>query len=451
MKPIKIWQLLFLVPVLVLAACDSDDTVTPDPEPQVTDLMINEFMASNDSWDVDGSGNNPDWIELYNTTAVDIDIAGYYMTDKTSDDVASWYQIPTGSAETVVPANGWLVLFADKEPGDGVLHLDFSLKSSGESIGLADANETVIVAFDYEQQATDVSMGLSPDGSATAMVFLATATPGVANSAASGNLPPVISEIILDPAVPGPMEDILVTVEAFDDSGLTGADLYYRIQGEEDFVQEEMTSTGKATGTYVYDSINGQVAGTVIEYYVLVTDSDSEQTASPEDAPSSFHTFTVAATVDSPLFINEFMAKNDSWDVDGTGDFPDWIEIYNSGDEDIDLAGWYLTDSPLADLSLWSHIPTGDDSSVVPAGGFLVLFANEGDSAVNTLNLNFKLSGGGDSIALANAAGNLASSMSFNGQTTDISSGLTPDGEGDYVVLATPTPGAANSAASSGK
>ena len=45
------------------------------------------------------------------------------------------------------------------------------------------------------------------------------------------------------------------------------------------------------------------------------------------------------------LFINEFMAENDSTiqDPDGSG-YPDWIELYNAGPNAIDLGGMYLTD-----------------------------------------------------------------------------------------------------------
>ena len=45
------------------------------------------------------------------------------------------------------------------------------------------------------------------------------------------------------------------------------------------------------------------------------------------------------------LFVNEFMAENDTTlqDPDGTG-YPDWFELYNAGSTEIDLQGLYLTD-----------------------------------------------------------------------------------------------------------
>ena len=51
--------------------------------------------------------------------------------------------------------------------------------------------------------------------------------------------------------------------------------------------------------------------------------------------------------------INEFLAANDSANQDPQGDYDDWIELYNSGTETIDLTGYYLTDD-LDDLTQWS-------------------------------------------------------------------------------------------------
>jgi hypothetical protein len=48
---------------------------------------------------------------------------------------------------------------------------------------------------------------------------------------------------------------------------------------------------------------------------------------------------------ESGLYINEFMAENDTTiqDPDGEG-YPDWVEIYNAGTSAIELGGMYLTD-----------------------------------------------------------------------------------------------------------
>ncbi len=64
------------------------------------------------------------------------------------------------------------------------------------------------------------------------------------------------------------------------------------------------------------------------------------------------------------LFINEFMAENDSTiqDPEGSG-YPDWIELYNAGPNAIELGGMYLTDDE-SDPTKWM-IPAGISGSTL--------------------------------------------------------------------------------------
>src|SRR5947199_8596403 len=106
------------------------------------------------------------------------------------------------------------------------------------------------------------------------------------------------------------------------------------------------------------------------------------------------------AAQDSVL-ISEFMAINDSTLADQTGAFPDWIELYNAGSNDVHLGGWCLTDDA-ARLTKW-RFPAID----LPAYSFLVVFAS-GTSRTNVaapLSTNFKLDGGGEYLALVKPDG----------------------------------------------
>ena len=55
--------------------------------------------------------------------------------------------------------------------------------------------------------------------------------------------------------------------------------------------------------------------------------------------------------------ITEFMASNQAVLLDGSSppESPDWIELYNPGDQSIDLKDWYLTDDP-SDLTKWKFL-----------------------------------------------------------------------------------------------
>ncbi len=180
--------------LLVLISCSLDENIT---EPQSSDikLVINEFMASNESCFSDDHGDFDDWIEIYNYSEEAIDIGGMYVTDDLTDLTNS--QIPTDNPDlTTIPSGGFLVLWADKEPEQGVLHLDdVKLSGDGEQIGLTDIDGiSLIDSISFDAQTTDVSYGRLPDGSDDweyfGEGFTSMPTPGAENG--SGNEPQAI-------------------------------------------------------------------------------------------------------------------------------------------------------------------------------------------------------------------------------------------------------------------
>ncbi len=99
------------------------------------DVIISEFMASNDESLYDGNGDDSDWIELYNAGDQTANLLDYSLTDNPSNP-AKW-RFPSVD---LAPGT-YLVVFAS---GQGVpdagnhLHTNFSLSSDGEYLGLYD-------------------------------------------------------------------------------------------------------------------------------------------------------------------------------------------------------------------------------------------------------------------------------------------------------------------------
>ncbi|MBC8323873.1 MAG: lamin tail domain-containing protein [Candidatus Marinimicrobia bacterium] len=155
------------------------NTWTPDA---LEGIVINEFLASNDSCCTDENGDYDDFIELYNAGSNSINIGGMYITDDLTDP-ASW-QIPTSDASlTTLAPGGFLLLWADKESEQGVLHVEEKLGSGGEDIGLVTifASDTSFVdSLTFGEQTTDISYGRYPDGSSTWSSL--NPTPGAANA-----------------------------------------------------------------------------------------------------------------------------------------------------------------------------------------------------------------------------------------------------------------------------
>ncbi len=152
--------------------------------------------------------------------------------------------------------------------------------------------------------------------------------------------------------------------------------------------------------------------------------------------------FTISV-IDPSVGISEFMASNSTILLDEDGESSDWIEIFNEQAEELNLAGWYLTDD-VADLTKWQF-----PSRVVPGGGYLVVFASNKDRSGATdpeLHTNFKLSSGGEYLALVRPDGQTPASVyspTYLPQVTDISFGTSPDGT-MTGYFASPSPGSAN-------
>jgi len=139
-------------------------------------------------------------------------------------------------------------------------------------------------------------------------------------------------------------------------------------------------------------------------------------TSTPVRAQSAGH-----PTVES-IRINEFMAVNDIGLDDDDRDESDWIEIYNTGTETVDLLGWFLTDES-DELTKWEfpQVMLGPDS-------YLIVFASGKDrrNPLGILHTNFKLSGGGEYLGLVRPDGKTVVSEfypSYPKQAPDISYG----------------------------
>lgn len=122
------------------------------------DVVINELLASNESTQADQDGEYDDWIELYNNTSATINLTGYYITDDATD-LTQW-AFPSG---TTIPANGYLIVWADKDLTQTGLHANCKLSASGETLYLLNGS-TIVDQITFGAQTTDVSYGRYVNG-----------------------------------------------------------------------------------------------------------------------------------------------------------------------------------------------------------------------------------------------------------------------------------------------
>ncbi len=292
-------------------------------------LQINEIMADNTISLADDFGEYDDWIELYNSGNESVNIGGMYISDD-PDNPLKW-KIPSSDNElTSIQPGDYLILWADADTTQGILHLGFRLNNNGESLILTSGDgKTLISSMDFGKQEPNKSYGDFPDGSLSRKYM--PATPGTANISFSND----------------------------------------------------------------YD-----------------------------------------------LYINEFMAANNTI-MDEYNEFDDWIEIYNNGPEDVNLAGFYLTDD-FSDPVKYQISDENPELTTIPSRGFLVIWTDN-DSEQGPLHTNFKLSAAGEELALTEPGGQFfIDSLIFANSLEDISMGRVKDGGNDWRDFASATPGRSN-------
>ncbi len=164
--------------------------------------------------------------------------------------------------------------------------------------------------------------------------------------------------------------------------------------------------------------------------YFFYAENDSSGIFSP--VRSSYEYYNLNLILDSSsLVINEIMSNNKNVVSDNSGNFEDWIELYNMTDYVISTKGLFLTDT-LSNIYKW-ELP---NAAINPKSYYIVWADEDGKQGGN--HANFKLSNLGETIMLSNSDGTLIDSITFYGQPEDLSFGRTPNGYGNFSIL-TPT------------
>jgi spore coat protein CotH len=168
------------------------------PQSEITGVVINEIMASNNSGATDEAGEFEDWIELYNNNVEPIDLSGFYLSDNLLN-LPKW-QIPSG---TVIPGNGYMIFWADEDSSQGDRHCNFKLSAAGESLMLLDASLSMIDSLNFGIQSSNVTLARVPNGTGNFM------NQGETFATNNDNAPSGISLISVSPFViyPNPAKD----------------------------------------------------------------------------------------------------------------------------------------------------------------------------------------------------------------------------------------------------
>ena len=140
------------------------------------------------------------------------------------------------------------------------------------------------------------------------------------------------------------------------------------------------------------------------------------------------------------IAINEVMGSNQTLIADEDGDFNDWIEIFNYGQNPVNLSGYGLSDNPNNPFK-W----TFPDVTIAPNSYLLVWASSKNKVIPNApLHTNFSISSSGEPILLTapdQTTIDLAPAVPYQ---MDVSYGRQPNGTGNWFYFYTPTPNASN-------
>lgn len=435
-----------------------------------TGLVLNELMADNESVIFDNYAQHDDWFEIHNPGESAIPLDGLYVTNDLSQPMM--HRLTGGLS--VLPG-GYLLLWADDQTFQGDEHCAFTLDTSSGELGLFAADGiTQIDAVLFTEQFTDHSYARYPDGAAWTYSWYP--TPGAANAAPRIDLFLRLNEVLADnvtinvdeasdhdpwlevynrlPIAQSVFglaltdEPLNPTKWAFPDTVIGGYG-HLLIWADDETGEGPLHASfqlepgGGFLGLYNLDgpsTINtiGFFAQSPDTAYARIPDGEDNWEFTEFPTPSAPNQRGAVTPI---LYLNEFLASNQSVNQDEAGEYDDWCEIYNPGPDPVAMGGLYLTDD-LENTTRWVFPDT-----VLAPDGYLLIWCDD-DPYEGPLHTTFRLASGGEEIGLFERLedGNRPiDTYVFEAQTVDVSEGRFPDGPGDWVFFGEPTPGGSNS------
>ena len=170
------------------------------------------------------------------------------------------------------------------------------------------------------------------------------------------------------------------------------------------------------------------------------SDAEDDTGADPLGAPrgsawteSPYELGTPASA--ARVVINEVLAG-------ASDDSSDWIELYNAGDEAVDLSAWRLTDDVDASPEEAWMLPA---DTWLAADEYLIVYASDGEgSEPDGLHASFKCSKGGETLVLYDGYQTVADQIDVEELDDDEAYARVADAARDWAITGTPTKGTAN-------
>lgn len=417
-------------------------------------IRFNEVMAINSSTLTNG-GTTPDWLEIANTGASSVNLAGWSLSND-GNPRKFVFRNPTTLA-----AGGYLLVYCDSQTNAPGLHSGFTLGNQGDHIFLYDAQSRRVDALSFGPQVPNISLGRV--GGIWQLTYPTPGTPNLLTDLA----PPaylVINEWLANSAS-GQSDWLEIYNPSSQPIGLGGLYLgtsnqlfqitsrsfvppggYVQLFADESPGPNHLDFKLPADGNSIvlYDSF-----GTEINRVNYGPQLDGVSQGRFPDGSPNIISFPGSASPGTTNFvvsfagprINEVMARNDSAVVNPWGQYSDWVELYNPGAASVDLSGMSMSVDKSAPGE-WVF-PAG--TTITPGGYFIIWCDATRNATTNlqaSLNTGHSLDGNSGGVYLFNSSGQVIDYVEYGFQISNQSIGRSG---ANWRLLASPTPGAVNS------
>lgn len=346
-------------------------------------VFINEILPN-----PKGSDKEAEYIELFNTNDYPVDLNKWVLEDEGK----TQYKIKVKDFDsTIILANGYFVIY--RKVSNIALN-----NSKGDALKLSDPSGELIDSMSYDDNAKEErSLNRDKDN----WLWSETLTPGTVNVVELPNQPPAANFSFV-------ADGLKVNFDASDSLDPENDPLVYSW----DFGDGETGNGEIAAHTYKRTG----------KYKVVVNVSDGVN-QTKDSKTIALDKIKELAVYSDQVVINEFLPNPVGSDLAN-----EWIELYNKGNEAVDLGGWIISDSGKKSGYV---IPEGTN---IERGSFLVFKRADTKIAINN---------NGDGLNLFQPNDNLLDFASFKEKAKE---GLSYNRQSDntWAWSVKPTPGENN-------
>ncbi len=468
-------------------ATPSQPVVNTDGE-AVDFPIISEVMAANRDALAATDGEYYDWIEVFNPTENNINLAGFSLSD--TMDKPNRYVFP----DKVLKPGEFAIVFASGGALKDPFHAEFRISSKGEDLFLFDAHNNLKDQVNVAHLSPNTTY--AREIATNTWVKKERYTPGFYNDEA-GWQTFLDTRIIYDSklkinevmssnciTVPDSDGDYSDWVEITNDGdapidlkgyGLSDTDMSTRKwafpeitlnPGEYVVVflsgKDKVTEEGEMHANFRLNSMKDElivsnIQGQILDHWAVEAPGDDRSMGrvvgsgmityfthptpgydNTEDGYNEFQNSRIDQNK-TGLLISEVQLGNSKTLADNFNEYNDWIEIYNNSSEKIDLSGYGLTDTP-SQLGKWKF----PADCIIDPNEYKIVYASGHNKAQGKyLHTNFNLDMVGEPVVLTAPDDAIVDTCVLAPMPFDMSYGRT-NINGKYEYMQYPTPGEKN-------